>query len=184
MPHAFATTASSIPTCLWSAVGQHPGGTWERLPTLFFFLPLTPAISLTTSASCIPLSYSLPIVHFVTVCFTLDHLLCHSHSPTSIKSLSPISVSLSGKQLFLSAQPTLSLFTGSSSCSLTPPRLLLFILLPRSIPLSSPLIQAHSALFQLYCALAWNLDDHPTSTPPCRQPPPSLSLFFQPHASI
>lgn len=52
-------------------------------------------LSLTPSASCIPLSYSLPIVQFVTVCFTPDHLLSHSHSPTSIKSLSPIAVSLS-----------------------------------------------------------------------------------------
>lgn len=166
MPHAVATTASSILTGLRSAVGQHPGGTWESLHTLFYFYFFTlntchllvENLSLTTCASCIPLSYSLPIVHFVTVCFTLDHLLSHSHSPTSIKSLSPIAVSLSlSLAAFLSlvnssfAQLSpLCLFTGSSSCSLTPPRLLLFILLPRSIPLSSSLIQAHSALIQLY----------------------------------
>lgn len=138
-------------TASWRNVGKlvHPPNTCHLL---------VEDLSLTPPASCIPLSYSLAIVQFVTVCFTPDHLLSHSHSPTSIKSLSPIAVSLSrwlpsslsGKQLFLSAQPTLCLFTGSSSCSRTPPRLLLFILLPRSVPLSSPLIQAYSALFRLY----------------------------------
>lgn len=94
-PHAVATTASSIPTGLWSAGGQHPGGTWESpIPPNTCHL-LVEDLSLTPSASCIPLSYSLAIVQFVTVCFTPDHLLSHSHSPTSIKSLSPIAVSLS-----------------------------------------------------------------------------------------
>lgn len=168
---------------LRSAVGQHHGGTWENLPTFwflssssFFFLILNTChlsaenLSLTTSASCIPLFYSLPIVHFVTVWFTLDHLLSHSHSPTSIKSLSHCSVSLvgclplAGKQLFLSALPTLCLFTGSSSCSLTPPRWRLFILLLCSIPLSSPLIQAHSRSLSTLLAALTGMIIAPTTT--------------------
>lgn len=117
MSHAVATTTSSIPSGLRSTVGQHPGGTWEsQVPTIFFLFTLNTChmsaedLSLTTSAACIPLSYSLPVVHFVTVCFTLDHLLSHSHSPTSIKSLSPVAVSLS-----LSLAAFLSLVNSSFS---------------------------------------------------------------------
>lgn len=78
-----------------ASILEEPG----KARPLFFFLNTchlsVENLSLTPSASCIPLSYSLPIVQFVTVCFTPDHLLSHSHSPTSIKSLSPIAVSLS-----------------------------------------------------------------------------------------
>lgn len=43
----------------------------------------------------IPLSYSLPVVHSVTVCFTLDRPLSHSLRPASIIYLSSIAVSFS-----------------------------------------------------------------------------------------
>lgn len=76
--------------------------------------PFAENLPLTTSASCIPLSYSPPIVHSVTVCFTLDHPLSHSHSLTSIKCLSPIAVSFP-----LAAFPSLvnSLFSQLSPLS-------------------------------------------------------------------
>lgn len=106
--------AVSYRTASWRNVGKPAQSTPPLFLTLNTCHLSAENLSLTTSASCIPLSYSLPIVHFVTVCFTLDHLLSHSHSPTSIKSLSPIVVSrslvgclpVSRKQLFLSAQPT------------------------------------------------------------------------------
>ena len=60
---------------------------------------------------------------------------------------------LSGKQLFLAAQPTLCPFTVSSLCPLTSPRLLLFISFPLYVPLSSPLIPTHSVFIRL-CSLS------------------------------
>lgn len=107
-------------TASWRNAGK------ARLLFFFFFLNtchlLVENLSLTTSASCIPLSYSLPIVHFVTVCFTLDHLLSHSHSPTSIKSLSPIPLSLAA---FLSlVNSSFSQLSPLSAYSLDLPRVL------------------------------------------------------------
>lgn len=136
MPHAVAAWNHPSRPALWSAVGQHHGGTWENLPTFlvpfffFFFLILNTChlsaenLSLTTSASCIPLFYSLPIVHFVTVWFTLDHLLSHSHSPTSIKSLSPIAVSLSLAAFLSLVNSSFSQLCPLSAYSLDLPRVL------------------------------------------------------------
>lgn len=110
------------------------------LPPAYLYLIPYPLCTLSLSASLSTTSSPIP---------THPRRLSRSLLAQSL-SLSPVGcLPLSGKQLFLAAQPTPRLFTGSSSCSLTPPRLLLFILLPRSVPLSSPLIQAHSALFPL-----------------------------------
>ena len=140
--------AVSCKTSSWRNVGK-PAHPFFSLFTLNTNHLSAENLSLTTAASCIPLSYSPPVVHFVTVCFTLKHLLSHSHSPTLIKSLSPIAASLSlSLSLLLAAflalvnssfsqLNPLCLFTRSSSCSLIPPRLLLFILLPRSFSLCS-----------------------------------------------
>lgn len=139
------------------------------------------------SASCIPLSYSLAIVQFVTVCFTPDHLLStHPRrlSPSLLlQCLSLVGcLPLSGKQLFLSAQPTLCLFTGSSSCSLTPPRLLLFILLPRCpiiFPFNSGTLCALSTLF---AASTRMIMSHPS--PPFFSLSPTSCLRLQTEPSV
>lgn len=164
MPSAAPTRVASVLAALWLARGLRPGGKMGTLHPFFFFLyncrPFVGNLSLTTSAPCLPLSYSLPVVHSVTVCFTLDRPLSHSLSPTSIIYLSSIAVSFSFAAFlslvnssFLSAQPTLCSFTVSSSFSLTPPRLLLFISFPLSVPLSSPLIPTHSVFIRL-CSLS------------------------------
>lgn len=127
------------------------------------FLQLSPICWKSPPRNLYPLRtfiFSLPVVHSVTVCFTLD---CPplSFPLTHVDYLSLFYCSLflvrclplSGKQLFLSARPTLCPFTVSSSCSLTPPRLLLFIPLPLSVPLSSPLIPLHS-VFNRLCSLS------------------------------
>lgn len=66
----------------------------------FFFCSTTVTHFLKISPSqppplLIPLSYSLPVVHSVTVCFTLDRPLSHSLRPASIIYLSSIAVSFS-----------------------------------------------------------------------------------------
>lgn len=137
MPHAVAATASSIPTgpavsCRTASrrnVGK-PAYLFGSFLLLLFFKILNTChlsaenLSLTTSASCIPLFYSLPIVHFVTVWFTLDHLLSHSHSPTSIKSHSPIAVSLSLAAFLSLVNSSFSQLCPLSAYSLDLPRVL------------------------------------------------------------
>lgn len=136
----------------------------SSFPFFFFFLnnchPFVGNLSLTTSA---PLH---TFILFSTRC-ALCHCLFHSRPPPLPFPLTHVDwvslfycglflvgcLPLSGKQLFLSAQPTLCPFTVSSSPSLTPPQLLLFISFPLSVPLSSPLIPAHSVFIRL-CSLS------------------------------
>lgn len=73
---------------------------------------------------CVPLSYSLPAVHSVTVCFTLDHPLSHSLSPMSIKYLSPIAVSFSLAAFLSLVNSSFSQLNPLSAHSLHLPRLL------------------------------------------------------------
>lgn len=150
-------------------------------PPPFFFLQLSPICwnSLPHKlAPRAPLSYSPPAVHSVTVCFTLDHPLSHSLSATSIIYLSSIAVSFSSAAFpspvnssFSQPRPTLCPFTGSSLCSLTPPRLPLFISFPLPIPLSSPLIP-HTLCFHsaLLTVSIWMNTSH------CIHPPPFFPL--------
>lgn len=121
--------------------------------------PFVGNLPLTTSAPCVPLSYSLPGVHSVTVCFTLDHPLSHSLSPTSIKYLSSIAVSFSVAASLSVVNSSFSQLSPLSAHSLHLPRLLSLhldcsssSLSPLSVPLSSPLIRAHSVFIQL-CSL-------------------------------
>lgn len=73
---------------------------------------------------CIPLSYSLPAVHSVTVCFTLDHPLSHSLSPMSIEYLSSIAVSFSLAAFLSLVNSSFSQLNPLSAHSLYLPRLL------------------------------------------------------------
>lgn len=158
MPSTAPTRAASVLAALWPAQGLHPADrTGILLPFFPFFLqydchPFLENLSLTTSA----LAYT--FILFSPRC-ALCHCLFHSRPPplpfppTRVDYLSLFycglflvrCLPLSGKQLLFSAQPTLCPFTVSSKCSLTSPQLLLFILFPLSVPLSSPLIQTHSA---------------------------------------
>lgn len=159
MPSTAPTRAASVLAALWPAQGLHPGETTDILLPFFpfFFLqcdcrPFLENLSLTTAA----LAYT--FILFSPRC-ALCHCLFHSRPPplpfppTRVDYLSLFycglflvrCLPLSGKQLFFSAQPTLCPFTVSSKCSLTSPQLLLFISFPLSVPLSSPLIQTHSA---------------------------------------
>lgn len=159
MPSTAPTRAASVLAALWPAQGLHPADTTGILLPFFpfFFLqydchPFLENLSLTTSA----LAYT--FILFSPRC-ALCHCLFHSRPPplpfppTRVDYLSLFycglflvrCLPLSGKQLLFSAQPTLCPFTVSSKCSLTSPQLLLFILFPLSVPLSSPLIQTHSA---------------------------------------
>lgn len=124
-------------------------------PSSFFFFPLYNCHSfagkispLTTSAPCLPLSYPPPLVHSVTVCYTLDCPLSHSLSPTSIIYPSSIAVSFSFAaflSLVNSSFSPLSPLSAAHSVdlpsrSLTPPRWLALHLVPSlPVPLSSPL---------------------------------------------
>lgn len=63
-----------------------------RSTTVTHFLKISPS---QPPPLLIPLSYSLPVVHSVTVCFTLDRPLSHSLRPASIIYLSSIAVSFS-----------------------------------------------------------------------------------------
>lgn len=121
--------------------------------------PFVGNLSLTTSA---PLHTFILFSARCALCHCLFHLttpLSHSHSPTSIKYLSPIALSFllaafsSMVNSFSSAQPTLFPFADSSPRSLTPPRLLLFIYYALPFPLSSSLILARSVFIQL-CSLS------------------------------
>lgn len=111
---------------------------WKSLPhnlrpCLYLYLILSPlcTLSLSVSLSTTPLPFPPTRVDYLSLFYCgLFLVRC---------------LPLSGKQLLFSAQPTLCPFTVSSKCSLTSPQLLLFILFPLSVPLSSPLIQTHSA---------------------------------------
>lgn len=159
MPSTAPTRAASVLAALWPAQGLHLADTAGILLPFFpfFFLqydchPFLENLSLTTSA----LAYT--FILFSPRC-ALCHCLFHSRPPplpfppTCVDYLSLFycglflvrCLPLSGKQLLFSAQPTLCPFTVSSKCSLTSPQLLLFISFPLSVPLSSPLIQTHSA---------------------------------------
>lgn len=147
------------PSCPLAGSRTAPGRHSRNSSSLFsfFFLqydchPFLENLSLTTSA----LAYT--FILFSPRC-ALCHCLFHSRPPplpfppTCVDYLSLFycglflvrCLPLSGKQLLFSAQPTLCPFTVSSKCSLTSPQLLLFISFPLSVPLSSPLIQTHSA---------------------------------------
>ena len=117
-------------------------------------------------------SYSPPAVHSVTVCFTLDHPLSHSLSATSIIYRSSIAVSFSSAAFpslvnssFSQPRPTLCPFTGSSLCSLTPPRLPLFISFPLPRPIIFPFNSPHT-LFSFGSAHCLDLDEHVSLRPP------------------
>lgn len=105
-----------------------------RSTTVTHFLKISPS---QPPPLLIPLSYSLPVVHSVTVCFTLDRPLSHSLRPASIIYLSSIAVSfsfaaflslvnssfsqlspLSAHSLYLPSVLSLHLNCFSSSCSL------------------------------------------------------------------
>lgn len=135
----------------------------RELSSSFFFFsnnchPFVGNLSLTTSA---PAYLYLILYPLCTLSLSVSLSTAPSLIPSHPRRLSLFYCSLflvrclplSGKQLFLSAQPTLSPFTVSSPCSLTPPRLLLFISFPLSVPLSSPLIPTHSVFIRL-CSLS------------------------------
>lgn len=117
---------------LWLAQGLRPEGMTGTLLSPFFFLlsfSTTVIHLLEISPSqppppCVPLSYSLPAVHSVTVCFTLDHPLSHSLSPMSIKYLSPIAVSFSLAAFLSLVNSSFSQLNPLSAHSLHLPRLL------------------------------------------------------------
>ena len=171
-------------------------------PSLFFFfsffffsyncLPFVGTLSLTTSPPPrAPLSYSPPAVHSVTVCFTLDHPLSHSLSATSIIYRSSIAVSFSSAAFpslvnssFSQPRPTLCPFTGSSLCSLTPPRLPLFISFPLPHPIIFPFNSPHT-LFSFGSAHCLNLDEHVSLRPPPHFfPSASVSLHLHTVPSV
>lgn len=99
MPSTTPARVASVLAAPWLAQALHPERTMGTLCPFFFFSyncrPFVDNLSLTTSAPCLPLSYSPPVVHSVTVCFTLDRPLSHSLSPMSIIYLSSIAVSFS-----------------------------------------------------------------------------------------
>lgn len=131
-------------------------------PSSFFFTTVTHLLEISPS-------HPLPLLNVILFCTRCALCLClfHSRPPppsfpfTHVDYLSlfycslflALCLPLSGKQLFLSDQPTLCPFTVSSLSSLTPPRLLLLISFPLSVPLSSLLIPTHSVFIRL-CSLS------------------------------
>lgn len=163
-------------------------------PFFFFSLQLSPICwnSLPHKlAPRAPLSYSPPAVHSVTVCFTLDQPPSHSLSATSIIHLSSIAVSFSSAAFpspvnssFSQPRPTLCPFTGSSLCSLTPPRLPLFISFPLPHPIIFP-FNSPRTLFSFGSAHCLNLDEHVSlHPPPSFFPSASLSLHLHTVPSV
>lgn len=109
--------------CVWKE--------WREpsFPFFFLFFSTTVIHLLEISPSqppppCVPLSYSLPAVHSVTVCFTLDHPLSNSLSPMSIKYLSSIAVSFSLAAFLSLVNSSFSQLNPLSAHSLCLPRLL------------------------------------------------------------
>lgn len=165
MPSAAPTGVASVLIALWVAKARYPEERWElSFPFFFFFYFTTVSHLFEISTSQPPPPAYLYLILYPLCTLSLSVSLSaapslHSLSPTSIIYLSSIALflvrclPLSGKQLFLSAQPTLCPFTVSYLCSLTPPRLLLFISFPLSVPLSSPLIPTHSVFIRL-CSLS------------------------------
>lgn len=178
------------PAALLLVQGLRPRGTaGTLLPffSFFFFLQLSPICWKSLPHNLRPLRTFILFSARRALC----HCLFHSRPPplsfplTHVDYLSLFYCSLflvrclplSGKQLFLSAQPTLCPFTASSSPrSLTPPRLLLFISFPLSVPLSSPLIPAHSVLIAALLTVSV-LDEHVSLHPPLPPFAPPLLLF-------
>lgn len=103
----------------------------------------------------LPLATSVPPLTAISLS-TLGHCPFHSGPPPLSSPLTHVDYlsvfccgrSLSGEQLFLSAQPTLCTFTVSSSCSLTFDCRFSSL----SVPLYSPLIPTHS-IFTRLCSL-------------------------------
>lgn len=139
-------------------------------------VPFVGNLCLTTSAPCLPLSYSLPVVHSVTVCFTLDHPLSHSLSPTSIICLSSIAVPFSFTAFLSLVNSSFSQLSPLSAQSPYLPHVLSLHLdcssFPPSVPLSSPLIPTHSVF--IVAAHCLNLDEnvslHPSPLSLCLHP--------------
>lgn len=174
---------------MWLAQGPRLGGmegtppthTHTHTPPPNNCHPFVGNLTLTTSAPCVPLSYSLPGVHSVTVCFTPDHPLSHSLSPTSIKYLSSIAVSFSLAAFLSVVNSSFSQLSPLSAHSLHLPLLLSLhldccssSLSPLSVPLSSPLILAQSVFIRL-CSLSqfgWTrlIASLPLHSTPCLQP--------------
>lgn len=111
-------------------------------PHLFLFFPPTSVAHLLEISPSqpppprLPLSYSLPVVHSVTVCFTLDRPLSHSLSPTSIIYLSSIAVSFSFAAFLSLVNSSFSQLSPLSAHSLYLPRVLSLHLDCRSSSLS------------------------------------------------
>lgn len=161
MPSAAPTRVASVLAALWFGSRTAPRRNNGELsfPSSFFFTTVTHLLEISPSQPP-PL---LTVILFGTHC-ALCHCLFHSRPPppsfplTHVDYLSLFCCSLflagclplSGKQLFLSDQPTLCPSTVSSLCSLTLPRLLLFISFPLSVPLSSLLIPTHSVFIRLW----------------------------------
>lgn len=161
------------------------------LPSMAFFFstfnchPFVGNVSLTTSvAPCAPLSYSLPIVHSVTVCFIFfvptapPH---HSLSPTSIKYLSSVAGSFPLAASLSLVNSSFSQLSPLSAHSLHLPRVLSLQLncCSSSPPLSlchylPPLILAHSVFIRLrsLSQFGWTrlIASLPLSFPLCLQP--------------
>lgn len=172
-----------------SARGPHPVGMARSLHSNHC-RPFVGELSL----SCPPPPHSecafiLFSVHSVTVCFTLNHPLCRSLSPTSIKYLSSVAVCFS-LAAFLSpvnssfsrlsplparspCLPRLSLSPAASTAALH--LLLLILLLPPPpslcLPLSSPLIPPRSVFIRLRSLSQFGRPRLIASLPPlCLQP--------------
>lgn len=156
----------------------------------FFFLyncrPFVGNLSLTTSAPCLPLSYSLPVVHSVTVCFTLNRPLSHSLSPTSIIYLFSIAVSFSLAAFLSLVNSSFSQLSPLSAHSLYLPRALshstsiaalhLFpSFCPIIFPFNSETLCFHSALLAVSI---WMNTSHCISPPLSSSVLPSLSLHL------
>ncbi len=164
-------------------------------PFFFFFYncrPFVGNLSLTTSAPRLPLSYSLPVVHSVTVCFTLDRPLSHSLSPTSIIYLSSIAVSFSFAAFLPLVNSSFSQLSPLSAHSLYLPHVLSLHLdccsssLPLSLspiifPFNSDTLRFHSALLTVSI---WMNTSHCISPPLFFSVSPSLSLHLHTVPSV
>lgn len=192
MPSAAPTRVASVlaALCLDSRTGPRRNNRELSFPSSFFFTAVNHLLEISPSQPP-PL---LTVILFCSHC-ALSHCLFHSRPPPSLIPSHPrrLSISLllqslllagclplSGKQFFLSDQPTLCPFTVSSMCSLTPPRLLLFIsFCPIIFPSNSDTLCFHSALLTVSI---WMNTSH------CISPPlsvlPSLSLHLHTVPSV
>ncbi len=184
MPSTVATSAVSVLAALWLAERcvQVEGRT--LCFPFFFSLQLSPICWKSLPHNLHPLR---TFILFSIRC-ALCHCLFHSRPPPLSFSLTHVDylslfccslflarcLPLSGKQLFLSAQPTLCPFTVSSSPSLTPPRLLLFIsfptLCPIIFPFNSGTLCFHSALLTVSIWMNTSHCISPTLFPSCLRP--------------